>query len=102
MTDDDYERRLFLSRNEIERLVRDEKLDCEFEALGTLYVYRTEEAFAKSRWIPEASSNGEGSRVARRFDRLLPRFARARTRTTSLWSTSSLPSHDFVRRRPIF
>ena len=42
------------SRNEIERLVRDEQLDCEFEALGTLYVYRTEEAFAKSRWIPEA------------------------------------------------
>jgi D-amino-acid dehydrogenase len=42
------------SRRLIETLVRDEALDCEFGADGTLYVFRDEEAFADSAWLPRA------------------------------------------------
>ena len=45
---------LKLSREALERLVRDERLDCEFETLGTLTVYRDAHAFEKSAWLPQA------------------------------------------------
>ena len=45
---------LKLSRQVLEQLVRDENLDCEFEAFGTLTVYREHEAFEKSAWLPQA------------------------------------------------
>ena len=32
--------------------MRSERFDCEFETTGTLNVYRDEEAFAKSHWLP--------------------------------------------------
>jgi D-amino-acid dehydrogenase len=45
---------LRLSRQALEELINDEKLDCEFEALGTLTVYRDALAFEKSSWLPQA------------------------------------------------
>ena len=45
---------LVRSRDLIERLVRDEGIDCEFRADGTLYVYRDARAFADSQWLPRA------------------------------------------------
>jgi D-amino-acid dehydrogenase len=44
---------LRLSRQSIEELVRSEGLDCEFEATGTLIVYRDARAFDKSAWMPK-------------------------------------------------
>ena len=43
---------LRLSRQALEELIRSEKLDCEFETLGTLTVYRDAQAFDKSAWLP--------------------------------------------------
>jgi D-amino-acid dehydrogenase len=43
---------LKLARRAIEDLVRGERFDCEFETTGTLNVYRDEQAFAKSQWLP--------------------------------------------------
>ena len=45
---------LKLSRRALEDLIRSEKLDCEFETLGTLTVYRDPSAFEKSAWLPQA------------------------------------------------
>jgi len=45
---------LRLSRAALEELIRDERLDCEFEPVGTLNVYRDARAFEASRWLPEA------------------------------------------------
>jgi D-amino-acid dehydrogenase len=45
---------LRLSRNALEELIRSEGMDCEFETLGTLTVYRDAGAFAKSTWLPQA------------------------------------------------
>ena len=45
---------LKLSRQALEELIRSEKLDCEFETLGTLTVYREPGAFEKSAWLPQA------------------------------------------------
>ncbi len=45
---------LLRSRELIERQVVDEKLACEFEAGGTLYVYRDAKAFEDGRWLPDA------------------------------------------------
>jgi D-amino-acid dehydrogenase len=43
---------LSLSRRLIEDLIRAEKLDCEFETIGTMNVYRDAKTFDKSRWLP--------------------------------------------------
>ena len=43
---------LRLSREALEELIRRENLDCEFETLGTLTVYRDPRAFEKSAWLP--------------------------------------------------
>jgi D-amino-acid dehydrogenase len=43
---------LKLARQAIEDLVRGERFECEFETTGTLNVYRDEQAFAKSQWLP--------------------------------------------------
>jgi len=43
---------LQLSRDALEESVRSERFDCEFEASGTLNVYRDEKAFAASDWLP--------------------------------------------------
>jgi D-amino-acid dehydrogenase len=43
---------LKLSREALEQLIRAEQLDCEFEARGTLTVYRDARAFEKSSWLP--------------------------------------------------
>ncbi len=45
---------LQLSRQTLEELIRSETLDCEFEATGTLNVYRDASAFEKSAWLPKA------------------------------------------------
>jgi len=45
---------LKLSRQALEELVRDQHFDCEFETLGTLTVYRDQQAFEKSAWLPNA------------------------------------------------
>lgn len=45
---------LMRARTLIADLVRDEGLDCEFESLGTLYVYRDAGAFERSTWLPRA------------------------------------------------
>jgi D-amino-acid dehydrogenase len=45
---------LTLSRASLEQLIRDEQLDCEFETLGTLTVYRDARAFEQSAWLPKA------------------------------------------------
>lgn len=45
---------LMRSRELIERLVREDGLDCEFEASGTLYVYRDAKNFEDSQWLPRA------------------------------------------------
>jgi D-amino-acid dehydrogenase len=45
---------LLHSRRLIEELVRKESLDCEFEAGGTLYVFRDAAAFEHSSWLPRA------------------------------------------------
>ncbi len=45
---------LRLSRQALEELIRDENLECEFQATGTLNVYRDARAFEKSRWLPQA------------------------------------------------
>jgi D-amino-acid dehydrogenase len=37
------------SRQLLEALIRENRLDCEFQAFGLRYVYRTEQAFAKDR-----------------------------------------------------
>jgi D-amino-acid dehydrogenase len=42
------------SRRLIEELVRKESLDCEFEANGTLYVFRDAGEFERSQWLPRA------------------------------------------------
>jgi len=44
---------LRLARKAIEALIRDEQIECEFETTGTLNVYRDEQAFAKSQWLPK-------------------------------------------------
>ncbi|HSS07102.1 MAG TPA: FAD-dependent oxidoreductase, partial [Rhodanobacteraceae bacterium] len=45
---------LMHSRRLIEDLVRSKSLDCEFESSGTLYVFRNEADFERSRWLPRA------------------------------------------------
>jgi D-amino-acid dehydrogenase len=45
---------LQLSRQALTQLIDSEKLGCEFEALGTLTVYRDPRAFEKSAWLPQA------------------------------------------------
>ena len=45
---------LRLSRQALEQLIRDEHLDCEFEPVGTLSVYRDARAFEASQWLPRA------------------------------------------------
>lgn len=45
---------LMRSRQGIEALVRAEGLDCEFEALGTLYAFRDAAAFERAQWLPRA------------------------------------------------
>ena len=45
---------LRLSRQALADLIETEKLDCEFEPLGTLSVYRDARAFEKSQWLPQA------------------------------------------------
>ncbi len=44
---------LRLARQAIEALIRDEHIECEFETTGTLNVYRDEQAFAESQWLPK-------------------------------------------------
>jgi len=44
---------LRLAREGIEELIRSEQMDCEFEATGTLNVYRDTRAFEKSAWLPQ-------------------------------------------------
>ncbi len=43
---------LLLSRRLLEELIRTENLDCEFETIGTMNVYRDAKTFDKSRWLP--------------------------------------------------
>ncbi len=43
---------LHLSRRFLEALIVEEKLDCEFGAVGTMNVYRDAAAFESSRWLP--------------------------------------------------
>ena len=45
---------LKLSRQALEELIAGERLDCQFETVGTLNVYRDGRAFEYSRWLPEA------------------------------------------------
>ncbi|HEY6895411.1 MAG TPA: FAD-dependent oxidoreductase [Rhodanobacteraceae bacterium] len=45
---------LLESRRLIEALIAKETLDCEFEASGTLYVFRDERALEHSKWLPRA------------------------------------------------
>jgi len=45
---------LRLSREALEALIRDERLNCEFETIGTMNVYRDARAFAASDWLPRA------------------------------------------------
>lgn len=45
---------LRLSRQALENLIRSEALDCEFQTIGTLNVYRDAHEFDKSRWLPQA------------------------------------------------
>ncbi|HJT97767.1 MAG TPA: FAD-dependent oxidoreductase [Rhodanobacteraceae bacterium] len=45
---------LMHSRRLIEALVEKESLDCEFEAGGTLYVFRDPREFERSAWLPRA------------------------------------------------
>ena len=45
---------LIRSRALIEELVRTQQLACEFEASGTLYVFRDAAAFERSQWLPRA------------------------------------------------
>ena len=45
---------LLESRRLIEALIAKESLDCEFESSGTLYVFRDEAEFERSRWLPQA------------------------------------------------
>src|SRR5215471_7145792 len=45
---------LKLAREALEELVHAENFDCEFEASGTLNVYRDAAALEKSRWLPQA------------------------------------------------
>jgi D-amino-acid dehydrogenase len=45
---------LRLSRQTIEQLIASEHLDCEFEATGTLNVYRDARGFEQSHWLPQA------------------------------------------------
>jgi D-amino-acid dehydrogenase len=47
---------LQLSRQALEELIRCENLDCEFETLGTLTVYRDASEFDNSAWLPRALS----------------------------------------------
>jgi D-amino-acid dehydrogenase len=50
---------LQLSRQSLEELIRAERLDCEFETIGTMNVYRDTKTFEKSRWlIPILKDNG--------------------------------------------
>ncbi len=44
---------LLLSRSLLEELVRNERLDCEFETIGTMNVYRDTKTFEKSLWLPQ-------------------------------------------------
>jgi len=50
---------LMRSRELLEEMVTRERLECEFEARGTLYVFRDARKFESSRWLPEAL-NGVG------------------------------------------
>ncbi len=45
---------LLESRRLIEDLIHKESLDCEFDAGGTLYVFRDAAAFERSQWLPRA------------------------------------------------
>lgn len=47
---------LMRSRELLEQLVDDEKLECGFQSSGTMYVYRDAYALEKSRWLPQALS----------------------------------------------
>lgn len=47
---------LLRSRELIEQVARDEGIDCEFEANGTLYVFRDPRAFEAVAWLPKALS----------------------------------------------
>jgi len=45
---------LLNSRRLVEEMIRNESLDCEFEASGTLYVFRDGAEFERSSWLPRA------------------------------------------------
>jgi D-amino-acid dehydrogenase len=45
---------LKLSRQALQELIATERLDCQFETVGTLNVYRDVRAFEHSSWLPEA------------------------------------------------
>ncbi len=45
---------LLAGRDELARLIRDEQLDCEFQRLGTFYVFRDPAAMEKMGWLPRA------------------------------------------------
>ena len=45
---------LKLGRTALQELIAAEKLDCQFETIGTLNVYRDARAFEKSQWLPQA------------------------------------------------
>jgi D-amino-acid dehydrogenase len=47
---------LVRSRYLLEQLIREENLDCGFEALGTLYLYRSSKLFSQMKWLPKALS----------------------------------------------
>ena len=50
--------------------MRKESLDCEFEASGTLYVFRDAAEFERSQWLPRAlRRNRHADRDARRASR---------------------------------
>ena len=44
---------LKFSRQSLQTLVEKEKLDCEFETVGTMNVYRDAASFEKSSWLPK-------------------------------------------------
>ena len=70
---------LQLSRKSIEELIRGEKLDCEFETIGTMNVFRDAKTFEKSRWLPAMlKDNGIDSKRS-----MARKRARANLRSTT-------------------
>lgn len=73
---------LRLSRRLIGELVAEHRLACEFDASGTLYVFRDRAEFAQSEWLPRALApvgipieTLSGDEVERREPALLPGVA---------------------------